>query len=107
MSRDFRNSRRRRIFKVAAIEYGERAVSTVACTVRNISDTGASVDLNSPLWFPDEFTLVIESDGLRKPGRVAWRNGRKVGIQFTACRLDTSAGGLDLSPELRRSHPFA
>lgn len=81
--RDSRNTSRRRIFKAAVIEYGDRAVSRVACTVRSISETGAGVILNSPLWFPDEFTLVIESDGLRRPGRAVWRKEGKVGIQFT------------------------
>ena len=55
---------------------------TIACTVRNISDTGAALEINSPLWFPDRFTLSIISDGLRKPCHIVWRREKRVGVAF-------------------------
>lgn len=64
------------------IEFGVNAPTTVPCAVRNISVTGACLEPTSPMWFPDEFTLAVESEGLRKPCRVVWRKERRVGIAF-------------------------
>ena len=82
--RDFRVSPRRRKLKTGVIEYGSNVINSVACTVRSLSETGAGVVLTSPLWFPDDqITLVIESDGLRRPCRAVWRNAGRVGLSFT------------------------
>jgi PilZ domain len=81
--RELRNSPRRRIFKTGVIEFGDAVPSSVACTVRSVSETGAGLILNSPLWFPDEFTLAIESDGVRRPCRAVWRKENRVGVVFT------------------------
>ena len=57
------------------------SVTSVPCTIRNVSGTGAGLELNSSLWFPKEFTLIF-NDGLRKACRVAWRKGRLIGVAF-------------------------
>ncbi|MGY3581779.1 putative pyridoxine 5'-phosphate oxidase superfamily flavin-nucleotide-binding protein [Bradyrhizobium sp. USDA 4341] len=80
--RESRIAARRRIFKAGVIEFGDAVRSEVACTVRSISETGAGLILNSPLWFPDTFTLVIDSDGFRKPCRAVWRKENRVGVTF-------------------------
>jgi hypothetical protein len=76
-----RTAPRRRVFKAASIEFGRNAID---CIVRNISETGAALDVNSPLYFPDRFTLpftAIGSDsramsfGVGKDGS-AWRSTR-------------------------------
>nr|GAJ35006.1 hypothetical protein BDOA9_0142050 [Bradyrhizobium sp. DOA9] len=51
------------------------------CTIRDVSGTGARLELNSSAWVAEAFTLVFAS-GLRKGCRVAWRKGRLVGAAF-------------------------
>lgn len=78
-----RSLKRRRVLKSGVIEFGSKCVSTIPCSVRNISDSGAGLEMNSPLWFPDDVTLSIASDAMRKPCRVVWRRARFVGVAFT------------------------
>jgi hypothetical protein len=74
-----RASPRHRTLKAGTIEFGEE---TLPCTVRNLSATGAGVELNSPLWFPERFVLAVPSEGWRKPCRLIWRNERRIGVAF-------------------------
>ncbi len=50
--------------------------------MRNLSDTGAAIEVNSPLWFPDRFVLAVASEGWRKPCHVVRRDERRVGVAF-------------------------
>jgi hypothetical protein len=76
---DYRKAPRRRILKSGMIAYGDQSIE---CTVRNLSTTGASLEISTPLWLPARFTLVIPSDGLRRRTRVAWRKGKRMGVAF-------------------------
>jgi hypothetical protein len=76
---EHRIATRHRILKAGTIEFSGDAIP---CTVRNISETGAALEINSPLWFPDQFTLSITSDGLRKPCHIVWRREKRIGIAF-------------------------
>jgi PilZ domain len=78
----FKRADRRRIFKSGVIEFGVNAPTAVACSVRNISASGACLQPTSPMWFPDQFTLRIESESVRKPCKVVWRKERRVGVAF-------------------------
>ena len=68
---------RRRVLKSGAIEFGNEAI---ACTVRNVSPQGACIEVNSPLWFPDRFTLGV--DGQRWPCRIVWKKQKRLGLAF-------------------------
>lgn len=80
MTDDRRTAPRRRVLKAGMIQFGKDGA--VPCTVRNISATGAALEVTSPLWFPDRFTLVVVSDGLSKPCHVVWRREKRIGIAF-------------------------
>jgi hypothetical protein len=60
---------RRRVLKAGSISFGGGAID---CTVRNISDTGAILEVLTSLFVPDRFKLIIQSDG----GRVISSGGR-------------------------------
>lgn len=79
MNDEHRETARRRVLKAATIEFGGDAVP---CMVRNISGTGAAVEITSPLWFPDRFTLVVASEGVSKPCHVVWRKEKRIGVKF-------------------------
>ena len=72
---------RHRILKAGTIEFTGQLIP---CTVKNLSTSGASVEVNSPLWFPDRFVLAVASEGWRKPCRVIWRAKRRIGVTFEA-----------------------
>lgn len=52
------------------------------CTVRNISQTGARIDIASPVGVPEEFTLVIETDDSMRRCRAVWRREQQMGVAF-------------------------
>jgi hypothetical protein len=67
---------RHRVLKGARIEFGN---SVFDCTIRNLSDTGAALDV-SPVGLPAEFTLV--ADGFRRSCKVVWRKEKRIGVTF-------------------------
>jgi hypothetical protein len=50
--------------KVGTIEFGGGGID---CSVRNISDTGAALEVATPLFIPDRFTLFVPSDQFKRP----------------------------------------
>ena len=52
---------RRRVLKTGSIEFGGTAID---CTVRNISETGAALEVITPLYIPDRFTCAVDSGTL-------------------------------------------
>jgi hypothetical protein len=70
---------RHRVLKVGTIEFDGGAFK---CMVRNMSNIGAALDVNSPVGIPEHFTLVFPADGLDMPCRVAWRKEKRIGVVF-------------------------
>ena len=70
---------RRRILKAGSIECGGDAID---CNVRNLSETGAALDVLSPLYIPDRFTLVVRTDQLKRPCHIIWRKQKRIGVAF-------------------------
>jgi hypothetical protein len=58
------------------------AGSTMNCLVRNISISGAALDVNNPLDIPERFDLVFKADGTHIPCHVIWRQGEQIGVAF-------------------------
>lgn len=74
-----RGSQRCRVFKGGTITFEN---SGIACTVRNMSDSGAAIDLESPVILPQSFTLSIARDNLVRNCRPVWRNDKRIGLAF-------------------------
>ena len=74
-----RSASRHRTLKAASIEFRGGVID---CTVRNLSNTGAALDVPTPVGIPDKFILVIPSDALRFPCRVVWRKAVRIGVRF-------------------------
>jgi PilZ domain len=77
MADENRIAARHRVLKGGRILFGGGSID---CTVRNISETGAALEVTSPLGIPTEFTL--ETDGNKRPCRVVWRKEKRIGIAF-------------------------
>ena len=76
-----RASPRRRTYKVARMGFGGgRAV--INCLIRNLSETGACLGVESPVGVPDEFNLVFESGEPSRMCRVMWRKAKLIGVAF-------------------------
>jgi hypothetical protein len=75
-----RQAPRRRTLKGGSILFGVAPV--IDCVIRNMSDTGAQLAVDSPVGIPDEFTLLIRPELIKRNCRVAWRKGNRIGIRF-------------------------
>ena len=62
---------RDRFVKTGIIEYSGR---TIACLIRNQSETGAGLEVVSPVGIPAQFTLLIAAE--------IWRTGKLIGVKF-------------------------
>ena len=56
--------------------------SGIACTVRNLSASGAAVELAVPVSLPPSFMLLIEQDQFIRRCRPVWSNAKRIGIAF-------------------------
>jgi PilZ domain len=74
------NGARRRVLKGAQIVFkGHEAV--IDCTVRNLSDRGACLNVESPIGIPDSFDLVLDHASVCNC-RVIWRKATQIGVKF-------------------------
>ncbi|QQN62548.1 PilZ domain-containing protein [Bradyrhizobium diazoefficiens] len=74
-----RAAQRYRVFKGGTITFEERGV---ACTVRNMSEGGAAIDLDAHVTLPQSFSLLITRDNFVRNCRTVWRSERRIGLAF-------------------------
>jgi len=79
---EHRTAPRRRLLKGGKISFGGGAVFD--CTIRNFSETGAALEVGSPVGIPEHFTLVVDADHRHLPCRVIWRKETRIGVHFEA-----------------------
>jgi hypothetical protein len=70
---------RKPVLMSGAIEF---AGSTINCLIRNISISGAALDVSNPLDIPERFDLVFKADGTNIPCHVIWRQEERIGVAF-------------------------
>jgi hypothetical protein len=71
---------RHRVLKGGTIAFNGAA--GISCTVRNVSNTGAALDVISPVGIPQSFTLVVDGSETPRPCHVVWRKEKRIGIAF-------------------------
>ncbi|MGH6811699.1 MAG: PilZ domain-containing protein [Methylocella sp.] len=75
-----RSGARRRALKEARIAFkGQGAV--IDCVVRNLSDRGACLNVETPIGIPDTFDLMLDRASVRHC-RVTWRKAAQIGVEF-------------------------
>jgi hypothetical protein len=77
---EHRNSQRHRTLKAGSISFDR--VAAIDCVVRNVSDTGACLEIESPVGIPNDFTLVINKDNVQRRCHVLWHSARRIGVRF-------------------------
>ncbi|HXX09767.1 MAG TPA: PilZ domain-containing protein [Pseudolabrys sp.] len=75
-----RTNPRVRTLKGGSIIFG--VGSTVDCVIRNLSETGACLEVASPIGIPDEFSLQIKPDSTKRDCHVVWRAANRIGLHF-------------------------
>lgn len=72
---------RRKVIKGGTIAFNRRRL-TYPCVVRDISEAGARMRVDTPDSIPETFDLLIELDGFEAECEVLWREGREIGVRF-------------------------
>ncbi len=75
-----RNAGRHRVLKGGTILFGD---SGVDCTIRNLSTSGAMLNVATPVGLPDQFTLLVQKTAQHQSCRVIWRSETQIGVVFT------------------------
>ena len=70
---------RKPVLMSGAIEF---AGSTINCLIRNISISGAALDVTNPLDIPERFDLVFKADGTHIPCQLIRRQEEQIGAGF-------------------------
>jgi hypothetical protein len=78
-----RNAPRMRTFKGAQL-VAPGLFSTFDCIVRNMSETGALVEVPSTVGIPGVIILRLNDRTLERNCRVAWRTEQRMGLRFVS-----------------------
>ena len=97
---DRRHGVRDKVFLGGVAEINDSG-STMDCVVRNISEGGACVELESSAKLPDELRVTIARKGRSYLAQMMWRQANRVGLAFRTMVTDAPLDDLDL--RLRRS----
>ena len=74
-----RRAARYPLMKAATIKFAGGAIS---CIVRDLSTSGAALDVRNEMEIPTRFVLALPSEGLQMACRILWRKERRVGVAF-------------------------
>ena len=77
---EHRRKPRLRTIKGGSILFGTAA--SIACIIRNMSETGAALEVGSPSGVPDDFTLLIKPEIIKRDCHTVWRSTERVGVRF-------------------------
>ena len=91
---------RERMFVAARLSYAHGALS-VACTVTQLSATGARLNIADPASLPDMFDISIPHKDFNSRARMIWREGSKAGIEFLAPAPAPEATTADYQEKIR------
>jgi len=97
---DRRHGVRDKVFMGGVAEINETG-STMDCVVRNFSDHGACVELESSAKLPDQMRVTIARKGRSYLAQMIWRHANRVGLAFRTMVADAPVDDFDV--RLRRS----
>ena len=80
-----RRAVRERRFAAGRIEFGH--VGGIGCMIRNLSSTGALLEIGAPADLPNKFALVVLSNHKRQNCEVVRRQGHRYGVVFTGAEI--------------------
>ena len=78
---DRRSERRSRTLKAAKIVFN-LGQSVFDCKVRNLSPSGALIEVPSMVGVPMHFQIIMAGSSARQTCSVQWHSGRMIGVRF-------------------------
>jgi hypothetical protein len=79
-TQEHRDVARHRVLKGAYITFKGHG-TVIDCVVRNLSDGGACLNVETSIGIPDSFDLVLDHASVRNC-RVTWRKATQIGVAF-------------------------
>lgn len=76
-----RTKPRRRMLKTGHISF-HGGGAKIDCVIRNLSERGACLKVESPVGIPDTFDLLVDRARARNC-RVTWRKATQIGVEFS------------------------
>ena len=77
-------------------------LSTVDCTIRNISPSGVMLSFDNTAFVPDEFDLHIPKREQTFRARMKWRRPGEVGVEFDSVSREEAGTALDQELRIRQ-----
>jgi hypothetical protein len=74
-----KRDQRQNVMKAGTILFGG---SGIDCLVRNMSDGGANLEVESQIGIPSSFDLVINVEHSNHHCHIMWRKARRIGVAF-------------------------
>jgi hypothetical protein len=81
---EHRRQHRRRTLKQAQVVLSDW--STINCTIRDVSETGARLEFSGAVSLPDEFRVLFMTEKEIVPAERLWQRGLSAGVAFTGPR---------------------
>lgn len=78
---DRRSSRRGKLLLRGRVVF-ERGAGSVDCTIRDMSETGARIEVATGTMLPKKFTLMVLRDGTAHEAEVKWCRPKQMGLYF-------------------------
>jgi hypothetical protein len=72
---------RQRTLLAGRLAYGDPAV-TLSCGIRNLSSTGAQIELEGFILLPASLRLLLPREGVAHDATIVWRRGLRMGLAF-------------------------
>lgn len=102
-----RDSFRRRTLMAGTLRFKTRR-SVLSCVIRNLSVSGARLEISGAHWVPDRFELDIPHQDIRVEARAMWRSSEQMGIAFLrvngepfrSARMEDKVNALEAEREL-------
>ena len=88
---EHRSAWRKHALKGARIVFN-RGSSSYNCTIRDLSDGGAKLVVNSVVNIPGAFDLRLDDGSPPRRCSVQWVSGNSIGVRFALAKSDTKPG---------------
>ena len=76
-----RREHRRRVLKSGALNFNS-GYSSLGCRVRNLTEHGALLEMESTVGVPSEFDFLLSGETSPVSARIVWREANRMGIQL-------------------------
>lgn len=89
-----RRQQRYRTLRGGKIIFHDRR-STIDCLVRNLSDGGSCLQVDTTVGIPNAFQLLLDGKDVSYPCQVIWMSNNRIGIEFLGLQSHNHARPVD------------